>query len=560
MTEPQTTQTRIVVVGAGYAGLLFTTRLAGKIAGQDAQITLVNESPTFTERIRLHQYATNQTIQWRSIVQTLRGTGARFVEGSVTGIDPERRTISVVQGSQMRGIEYDYLVYALGSLTDRGRVPGVAEHAYTLSPRGPLSAAALRERLSDLATRGGRVIVCGGGATGIETAAELATAYPRLAVRLVTDGALGHFWGTGVAAYIRRSLTRAGVAISDETHVTEVRQDGVVTETGQLIAGDLVIWTGGFVAPSLAREAGLPVNERDQVVIDPYMRVLGHPEIYAVGDAASPREEPGVPVRMSAATALILGAHGADCLAAVVWGKKPKPLSFAYAGQGIALGRGNGIGFNSYPDDVPNRPYFTGRLAYWTRELGARYLANLPQFERRLPGFFVWPGKGRYAAAQQKLQRQSRQGQHGQQRQHGQHAPTATRRATVILFGTGRRLLNPVMAKLAGRRLVRGFAVLQHRGRRSGRLYETPVVARPTADGFIVPLPFGEQTDWYRNVRSAGECVIRWNGVEYPFRDPELVDWATARPAFHRLERIQAPLLGIRQFVLLHRAPVTERR
>jgi deazaflavin-dependent oxidoreductase (nitroreductase family) len=547
MTGPQTPQARIVVIGAGYAGLLFTTRLAGKVAARDAQITLVNESSTFTERLRLHQFATNQTILWRSIAQTLRGTNVRFVQGRVTGIDTERRTISVEAGQQTHAIEYDYLVYALGSLTDRQRVPGVAEHAYTLAPSGPLSAAALRERLPDLAARGGRVVVCGGGATGIETAAELATAYPRLKIHLVTDGSLGQSWGKGVAAYMRRSLTRAGVAIRDQTHVAEVRTDGVVTDAGadagQVIPCDLVIWTGGFVAPSLAREAGLPVNERDQVVIDPYMRALGHQEIYAVGDAASPREAPGVPVRMSAFTALILGAHGADSLAAVLRGRKPKPLSFAYVGQGIALGRGNGIGFSNYPDEkTTHRPYFTGRLAYRLREWGARFVANLPRAELRRPGFFVWVGKGRYAAAQQ------------------QHATMQARRAVVILFSIGARLLNPMMARLAGKRHVRQFAVLQHRGRRSGRLYRTPVVARPTADGFIVPLPFGEQTDWYRNVQAAGECMIRWNGVDYHVVEPQLVDWATARPAFNRLERLQVPLLGVRQFVRLRRSPAEERR
>ena len=64
--------TRILVIGAGYAGLLFTMRLAGKVARQHVHISLVNESDTFTERPRLHQFATNQEVQWRSIPQMLR--------------------------------------------------------------------------------------------------------------------------------------------------------------------------------------------------------------------------------------------------------------------------------------------------------------------------------------------------------------------------------------------------------------------------------------------------------------------------------------------------------
>jgi NADH dehydrogenase FAD-containing subunit len=202
----------------------------------------------------------------------------------------------------------------------------VAEHAYTLAPRGPLSAAALRAVLPAVAARGGTVIVCGGGATGIETAAEFARSYPALTVRLVTQDAFGLFLGKRVALYMRRSLERLGVVILDQTTVGEVRADALVTGDGRTLPYDVCVWAGGFIAPPLAREARLLVNERDQVVIDPFMRSLSHPAIYAVGDAAHPQEDPGVPVRMSAFTAAIMGAHGADCLAAVLRGKTPRPI------------------------------------------------------------------------------------------------------------------------------------------------------------------------------------------------------------------------------------------
>ncbi|HZC78864.1 MAG TPA: FAD-dependent oxidoreductase, partial [Ktedonobacterales bacterium] len=267
---------------------------------------------------------------------------------------------------------------------------------YTLAPRGPLSAAALRAALPAVAARGGTVIVCGGGATGIETAAEFARSYPALTVRLVTQDAFGLFLGKRVARYMRRSLERLGVAILDQTTVKEVRADALVTGDGRTLPCDVCVWAGGFIAPPLAREAGLLVNERDQVVIDPFMRSLSHPAIYAVGDAAQPQEDPGVPVRMSAFTAAIMGAHGADCLAAVLRGTTPRPLSFSYVGQGIALGRGNAIGFNKYPDDRPNPPYITGRVAYQLRELFVRFLAATVRLEARWPGFFVWVGKRRY--------------------------------------------------------------------------------------------------------------------------------------------------------------------
>ncbi len=114
--------------------------------------------------------------------------------------------------------------------------------------------------------------------------------------------------------------------------------------------------------------------------------------------------------------------------------------------------------------------------------------------------------------------------------------------------------LNPLILKLAGRRHVRAYAVIEHRGRRSGRIYTTPVSARPTHDGFVVPMAFGEQADWFRNVQAAGECVVRWNGTTYHLVEPELIDEATGRRALGRVERMLAPLFA-RQFVRLRYAP-----
>jgi deazaflavin-dependent oxidoreductase (nitroreductase family) len=129
---------------------------------------------------------------------------------------------------------------------------------------------------------------------------------------------------------------------------------------------------------------------------------------------------------------------------------------------------------------------------------------------------------------------------------------SASRRRPAL--GAATRLLNPIILKLAGKRYVRVYAVIEHRGRRSGRTYTTPVAARRTSDGFMVPMAFGEQADWFRNVLAAGECVIRWNGLAYHVIEPELVDWATARLALGRVERMVAPLFA-RQFVRLRLAP-----
>jgi hypothetical protein len=98
------------------------------------------------------------------------------------------------------------------------------------------------------------------------------------------------------------------------------------------------------------------------------------------------------------------------------------------------------------------------------------------------------------------------------------------------------------------------LAVIYHRGRRSGRSYATPLGARPVADGFVIPITFGEQANWFRNVQVAGGCVIRWKGANYSLIDPEVIDWATTQSAFYPVEWVVMPLIGIEQFMRLRHA------
>ena len=92
-----------------------------------------------------------------------------------------------------------------------------------------------------------------------------------------------------------------------------------------------------------------------------------------------------------------------------------------------------------------------------------------------------------------------------------------------------KRTLNPAVLNFAGRPWS-PYAVVHHRGRRSGRTYSTPVGARPMPDGFILPLPYGSDVDWCRNVLAAGRCTISWNGNDYPVDEPEVIGAATVLP------------------------------
>ena len=132
---------------------------------------------------------------------------------------------------------------------------------------------------------------------------------------------------------------------------------------------------------------------------------------------------------------------------------------------------------------------------------------------------------------------------------------TALRRA---FFGPLTRLLNPRVLKVAGTAERPRFGVLEHRGRRSGRAYRTPLGVRGFPGGFLIPLTFGPDADWCRNVLAAGECVIRWRGRQYTAVEPRVVDAADVRDELRTAsgpgERLALRLMGTRRFLRLRQA------
>jgi deazaflavin-dependent oxidoreductase (nitroreductase family) len=117
------------------------------------------------------------------------------------------------------------------------------------------------------------------------------------------------------------------------------------------------------------------------------------------------------------------------------------------------------------------------------------------------------------------------------------------------------RFVNPAVMLIAGRRWMPILGILHHRGRRSGRLYATPLGMRPFAQGFIMPLTFGENAAWYRNVLAAGWCTVTYRGRKHKLVAPEIIDYGSAAPAFPRYERLQFRLLGINQYLRLRYGP-----
>ena len=122
------------------------------------------------------------------------------------------------------------------------------------------------------------------------------------------------------------------------------------------------------------------------------------------------------------------------------------------------------------------------------------------------------------------------------------------------------KVINPLMRRLAGRRHVPMVGRIHHTGRRSGRAYATPVGVRVLPDGrMLIPVTFGSQSDWARNVLAAGTCVVRIGGRDRPAVSPRLADAAdpeirTLVRAVYRRQQPVFRMLGVKEFLLLEPA------
>ena len=113
------------------------------------------------------------------------------------------------------------------------------------------------------------------------------------------------------------------------------------------------------------------------------------------------------------------------------------------------------------------------------------------------------------------------------------------------------RPFGPIAQRMAGSRWFPLWAILRHTGRTSGTAYSTPIVALHTADGFIIPLPFGDATQWAKNLFAAGRGSIRSAGQEHEIGDPRLVEGEEAAAHLPAVIRFVSDRLGLRHFVLV---------
>ncbi|WP_329031037.1 NAD(P)/FAD-dependent oxidoreductase [Streptomyces sp. NBC_01423] len=399
MSAQQETRTaathRVVILGAGYAGMAAAIQLAARTRKQrdTVQVTVVNAQERFTERMRLHMTATGRTLAAMSVPEMLEGTGARFVRGWVTAVDAAARTVRV---DDDRVLPYDTLVYALGGVAGTSEVPGADDYAYTLS--GVEDAELLAGRLETLGggNGSGTVVVVGNGLTGIESAAEIAERYPRLDVVLLGGEEPGATMNGRAAAHVRAALDRLGVRVRGGVEVVKVLAGSVELAGGESIAADAVLWTGGTRVAPLAAAAGFEVDGRGRVVTDRALRSDSHPEVYAIGDAAAISQGYGV-MHGTCQGGMPTGVHAALSIVRVLGGKAPKPFRFGYYHTPVSLGRGDAVVQFTRPDDSPRRICLVGKAAVRYKEtVTASPWPTYGRMKKMPASGAFWPRGGRF--------------------------------------------------------------------------------------------------------------------------------------------------------------------
>ncbi|TMU23480.1 NAD(P)/FAD-dependent oxidoreductase [Halomonas sp. ATBC28] len=328
---------RIVIVGAGAGGLALATRL-GRTLGKRkrAEIVLLDRNTTHVWKPLLHELATGVLNSSMDEVD-LRGHSSahfyRYQRGSLTGINREQQTLQLApihdeDGQEVlpaRELAYDYLVMAIGSVSNDFGTPGVTEHCHFID--SPEQAKVFQRdmintflRYTDPNLRQHTQLtigIVGGGATGVELAAELFDAsrmlnaygvtsvdHQQISVHLL-EAAPRLLPGLSerVSQTVKTELESMGVTVHTDTAVKEAQAHQLITGDDEVIKTDINVWAAGIKAPPFLAELGLTTNKKNQIEVKSTLQSVDDEKIFALGDCAScPMGESGtVPPRAQAA-------------------------------------------------------------------------------------------------------------------------------------------------------------------------------------------------------------------------------------------------------------------
>jgi NADH dehydrogenase len=311
------------VVGGGAGGLELVRRLGARFGRKKHDIILVERNRTHIWKPLLHEVAAGSLdanldeVGYRSHCHHWR---YRYFFGSLESIDREQRQVVLAplldeDGSELIGrhaIRYDYLVIAIGSVSNDFGTPGVRENCLFLDDRA--GADRFRYRLLDHCLRVSRamsvdpasdarvrIAIVGGGATGVELAAELYNAAAvlryyglevfdesRLEITLIEAGPrILPALPERLAAAAHDELEALGVSVRCGLRVTEARPHAIVTDCSGTIEADLLVWAAGVKAPALLGTLGLETNHNDQLVVRETLQTTLDDRIFAIGDCCA---------------------------------------------------------------------------------------------------------------------------------------------------------------------------------------------------------------------------------------------------------------------------------
>lgn len=372
-----TKNTNVVVIGGGYAGVMAANRLTQR---DDMTVTLINPRPIFVERIRLHQLvgrSDDAVVDYRDIL----AKGIRLVVDTVTRINASERSVTLATGGT---VDYDYLIYAVGSGSADQRVPGATEFAY---PIASLEEAERLRPVVDAAPATAAVTVVGAGPLGIETAAELAEL--GRTVTLVCGEVLGPYLHPRVRRSVARRLAKLGVTVLEgaDAKATCVTRDAVQFSDGRELPSTVTIWTAGFGVPDLARRSGLSTDALGRLLTDETLTSVDDMRIVAAGDSAAPSD---LPFRMGCQAAVQLGPQAAETVLSRLAGEQPAPIDVGFVGQCISLGRRTGIFQFADKHDTAKRYYLGGRPGAKLKEFICKGTVWQLAYEARHPGSRTW--------------------------------------------------------------------------------------------------------------------------------------------------------------------------
>jgi NADH dehydrogenase len=379
---------RICILGGGFGGLYTALRLSQlPWESEKPEIVLVDRSDRFLFSPLLYELLTGELQTWEiapPFEELFAGTGVRFYQGVVAGIDIHEQRVQLQDGPE---IPYDRLVLALGGETPMDMAPGAMSYAFPF--RNLTDAYRLEERLRVLEESEAdkiRVAIVGAGYSGVELACKLAERFgERGRFRLVelTDRILGTSpeFNREAAA---KALEARGVWIDLETKVESIEPNAIALEYKNqvdIIPVDLVIWTVGTRVAPIARSLPLKQNQRGQLTIAPTLQVLDRPEIFALGDLADCRDAEGQQVPATAQAAFQQADYAAWNIWASLSDRPLLPLRYQHLGEMMTLGTSNatltGLGIK-----------LDGPLAHIARRL--LYLYRMPTLDHQLKVAVSW--------------------------------------------------------------------------------------------------------------------------------------------------------------------------